>query len=355
MKKLSVLPEFFLQRKKIIAVVLLLAAGVFIFKPFGIFKGSEAVKGLKTEQVKVGALSTTISVSGMVEAENLASMSFLSAGRVAWVGFKEGDKVTSGQIIASLDNTEAQTAVSKAEAALKSAQSALDKVYDDLNLAHGTNYSDETQTQKTTREQAEMARDGAYQSLQGAQKALQWNSIVAPFDGVISEIKGIAVGENITPTSGSSVTVVGGGKLKFVANVDETEFGQLKLGQTGTIVLDAFPDEKFTGTITKFGVSAVKLATGGSVVPVEVSLPDDSRLKNGLNGEVEFTITGKQDVLTLPRSVVKKDDAGQYVYLQVGGSPLRQTVATGESLGSQVEITSGLKENDIVIISDVKK
>jgi HlyD family secretion protein len=230
----------------------------------------------------------------------------------------------------------------------------VDKIYDDLSRAHGTNFSDETQTQKMNREQAEMARDMANQDYQSAQKALQFSSIVAPFDGMVSDISGIAVGQNITAAGGSSVTVVGDGKLKFVANVDETEYGRLKLGQVALITLDAFPNEKFSGQISKFGVSAIKLQTGGSVVPVELTLPDDSRLKNGLNGEAEFTITAKRNVLTLPRSAVKTAEGSKFVYLFINNKPQKQPVTVGENLGAKTEITSGIKPGDVVVVSEVK-
>ncbi len=353
-KKISRLPAYLWHHKKLSFVFLLILAGFLAYKPFGLIGGSKSAD-YKIQVISRGDLSTTINVSGIVQAENLATMEFLSTGRVSYLGFKEGDKVISGQVIASLDSIEAQDTVSKDQALLKSAQSAVDKVYDDIRLFQYGNggTTGETQAQKTTREQAETARDAAYQDLQKAQKELQWETIIAPFDGVISNISGIAVGENVGPTSGASVTEVGDGRLKFIANVDETEYGQLRLGQSGKILLDAFPDETFNGTITKFGVTAVKLETGGSVVPVEVSLPDDARLKNALNGEVDFTVIGKSNVFTLPRSAVKDDGTNSYIYLKINNKPVRQNIITGMSLGSRVEIVSGLKSGDEVIISEI--
>lgn len=361
LQRLRAFLSFFLHRKKIFILLVIILAAVAIFKPFGFFGDNSASK-YKTETMALGELSTTINVSGVVQAENLATMPFLSAGRVSYVGFKVGDHVKAGDVIASLDTTEAQANVVKAQAALKSSQSTLNKVLDDIHLAQYGNggfsnvgSANETETQKAGREEAQAAEISAEQDLQKAEKELQWESIIAPFEGVISDISSIAVGENVSATTNSSVTVVGDGKLKFVANVDETQYGRLKMGQTGTISLDAFPDETFSGAITKIGVSAITLSTGGSVIPVDLTLSDDSRLKNGLNGDVDFNITGKTNVLTLPLSAVKKDSSGKYVYLLRNNKPVRQNVTTGDSLGTKVEITSGLKVGDTVILSGVSQ
>lgn len=341
-------------------LLIILGMGIYFIKPFGIFKNPNENK-YRTLTLKIGSLSTTISASGMVKTNNQATMGFLSVGRLASINFKEGDKVKKGAVIATLNNVAQKTAVSDAESDYKYYQSALNKVLDDIHLYQygmggfaniGTN--NETQAQKTSREQAEMLRDSAYQALVSAQNAYSLTTIIAPFDGVISDISNMEAGQNITATGGASVTMVGTAEYKFVAEVDEIEFRNLTASQSGEIILDAYPDDKFTGVISYIGVAAQKLSTGGSIVPVELLMESNEKLLSGLNGEVTFTLTTKENILTLPKTAVRKNDGTDFVYVLQDSKPVTKNITLGESLGNQIEISSGLSEGEKVILGDVK-
>jgi RND family efflux transporter MFP subunit len=344
------------RRYQVIVLIVVILVCIFLIKPFGLFK-SAPDNTYRIENVVQNDLTSTLNVSGLVEADNQATMSFLSSGRVSFVGFKEGDLVKKWQVIASLDNTESRQSVSRAEASLHSTQAALDKVIDDIKLWQygNNNTTGETQTQKTAREQAEMARDAAYQSLAGARKQLEWTTVVAPFDGVITSMNAMSVGQNITPASSSSVTVVGSNSYQFVANVDEIEFANLKLGQSGEVILDAYPEQIFTCQISYISDAATKLASGGSVVPIKLTLPEDPRIKSGLNGEVTFQIMGKQNVLNIPVSALRQEGKTDYVYVLVTGKPIKRVVKTGESLANRVEIVTGLSVDEKIVLGEVKQ
>lgn len=352
----TIISFFLTGKKKFLAVLVLIILGILIyqFKPFGLFaKGLDT--DLKLEKVERSDLTTTITASGTVEASSSAAMGFLTSGRVAYVGFREGDQVKKGQVIASLDLTEKKESVSKYEANLKYYQSALDLVLDDTRLwQYGNqNTKDETQTQKTNREKAEMLRDEAYRDLQTAKKQLEWSSIIAPFDGKITKLEAITAGQNVTALSAGSVTIEGQA-VKFVANVDEIDFAYLKEGMKGEIVLDAYPDEKISGEIFKIKDSAVKLATGGSVVPVELTISPSQKVIGNLNGEVTFTVTDKQNVLKIPKSALREEENKTFVYIFQKNKIQKRQIETGKALGSQVEVTSGLSENEQVVIGEVK-
>lgn len=352
---------FLLNHKKLIIILIIVVIAIL----FGLYKTGKIFKKAQTYRtvtVQKSDLSAIINASGIVKSENETTLSFLISGRVAYLGFKAGDRVKKGELIASLDKTQTSEAYSKAEATYKSAQSSLKKVIDDIHLFQYGNggfsnigSSNETMTQKNLREEAEMTRDAAYQDLLSAEKDLEWTTIIAPFDGVISDISGINIGQNVSALSPGKVTLVGSGKLKFVANVDEIDFSRLVSSQSGEISLDAFPEETLTGQITQIGVAAIKLATGGSIIPVDVSLPENSKIKSGLNGEVNFTVTAKKDVFVLSRSTIRKDSSTNYVYLLINDKPEKKTVEIGETLGSQTEIISGISAGDKVILGDVKQ
>lgn len=347
------------HKKLLVIVIILFITGIVISFKSGII--GKSLPSYKTQVMSKGDLSTIINASGQVESENQAVLGFLTGGRILYIGFKEGDVVKKGQIIASLDNTQAQEAVSKALATYTSAQSTVIKVLDDIHLTQYGNggfdnigSKNETMTQKNTREAAEMTRDGAFQDLQSAKKNLEWSTIVAPFDGIISDISNMEVGQNVVAASMGSISMEGSGELKFVANLDEIDFHRLSVGQVAEILIDAYPDENFSGTITRIGVTAIKLPTGGSVVPVDLTISSPLKLKSGLNGEINVNIVTKKDVLTLPRSAVRKNNGSDYVYLLINKKAEKRNVNVGETLGSKTEIVSGIAEGDQVILGDVK-
>ncbi|MDO8570252.1 MAG: efflux RND transporter periplasmic adaptor subunit [Candidatus Daviesbacteria bacterium] len=350
-----------IRRRKwfIIILLIILGAGIYFVKPFGLFKNPNDNK-FRTLTVKTGSLQTTISASGMVKTKNSATMTFLSTGRLGSVNFKEGDKVKKGAVIASLNNGQQMATVSVEQADYNYAQSALDLVLDNIHLYQygmggfaNIGSANETQTQKTARQEAEMTRDAAYQNLQSAQIALSLTTIIAPFDGVISDISNMEVGQNLSATTGASVTLVGTDEYKFIVDVDEIEYRSLTASQSGEIVLDAYPDDKFKGVISFIGVSAQKLSTGGSVVPVELEMEPSEKLMNGLNGEVTFTLTAKDNVITLPKTAVRKNDGTDFVYVLQKNKPVVRSVTLGETLGNQIEISSGLIEGEKVVLGDV--
>ncbi len=356
---MSLLKLIFSHKKVLIILAVLVVIGIIVSFRTGLI--GQSPPSYKTQIVVRANLSNVINASGQVKAQNQATMGFLSLGRVAEINYKEGDKVPKGAVIASLNNGQQQAAVSVAKANYNSAQSALSLVLDDIHLYQygmggfpNIGSASETQTQKTARQEAEMARDVTYQNLQSAQVALDLTTIITPFDGVISDISNMEVGQNITATTGASVTVVGTEKYKFVADVDEIEFRNLSVNQPGEIILDAYPDEKFTGIISSIGVAAVKLSTGGSMVPVELIMDTNNKLMNGLNGEVNFTVTAKENVIILPKTAIRKNDGTEFVYVLENSKPAKKNVTTGESLGNQIEINSGVTEGEKVILGDVK-
>ncbi|MDD2823094.1 MAG: efflux RND transporter periplasmic adaptor subunit [Candidatus Daviesbacteria bacterium] len=349
-----------LHKKALIALILFIILAVFISFRVGWIGSKEPV--YKTITLSKGDLATVINASGQIESENEATLSFLSPGRIAFLGFKTGDNVSKGQVIASLDSTQAQLTYNKAQSAYKSAQSSLTKVLDDIHLAQYGNggfsnvgSSNETMTQKNTRELAENAKDEAFRDLQSAAKALEFSTIIAPFDGIISDISGIYVGQNVSAASPSSVKIVGLGQLKFVANVDEIDYSKLKVGDQAEILLDAYPDEKFSGQITKIGAVATRLTTGGSVVPADLTINNTEKLKSGLNGEMNVTITSKTSVLVLPNSAIRKEGDSRYVYVLINNKVEKRNITVGETLGSQTEVIGGLNEGDAVVLGDIVK
>lgn len=338
-----------INKKVLVLILAFFLVGGFFLNPF---------KGKANDQqvsvtAKPGNLASLITAPGDVEAQDQDNLSFLTAGRVAYLGVKEGDKVQKGEVLASLDTTIASHNLTAAQAQYRSAQAALDKVLDDIHLFQYGNggfanvgSGNETQTQKTQRQEAQEAVNAAYDNMQSASQQLALQSIVAPFDGTILSVQNIENGINVLPTSGSLITIAGGGELKFVADISQQDINQIFPGQEVTINIDAFKNRKFSGSVTKIADSKTVLADGRVIFKVDVESADlAANAQAGQSGTIE--ISTRQAGTVVPSWTVLAD---KYVWVISEGKIELKKVTVGETIDGRTTITSGLNPSDQVIL-----
>ncbi len=281
----------------------------------------------------------TVTASGEIGTEKKAVLNFPSTGKLGYIGVKEGDMVGRGKTLAGMDVADLDATVTKAWYSYSAADAAAKKAEDEVK-GHD---KDETYTQKNTRVAAQTFRDSAYETWIAATRAKSNSYLVAPFAGVVTEVTANVVGDTIGMTDG--VTVVDPASLNFEAEVDETNISKIYVGQEVKLELDAFPNEGFRGTVDKIGFAAQVSSSGSTVYVVGVAPQSDvlPRLRLGMNGDVTFELERATGVLVLPMEAVSD---GQ-VTLKNG-----QTVKIETGLESEqdVEIKSGLKEGDRVIV-----
>ena len=133
-------------------------------------------------------------------------------------------------------------------------------------------------------------------------------------------------------------------------SVDELDINSVELGQEATVTLDAIEDEEFTGEVTD--ISDTASASGGvAKYSVSLSIPKDSRMKQGMNASATITIESRENVITIPVNALQERGSEVFVYTEQaedGTLSGEQQVTTGLSDGSTVEITEGLSEGDTV-------
>lgn len=137
----------------------------------------------------------------------------------------------------------------------------------------------------------------------------------------------------------------------LAVNVDELDINSVSEWQQAEITLDAMEDETFTGTVIKVGGSASSSGGGVAKYTVEVEIPGDERMKEGMNASATITIEKRENVVTIPVNALQERGMKVFVYTQTdseGNLTGEQEVTTGLSDGSTVEITEGLSEGDKV-------
>lgn len=142
--------------------------------------------------------------------------------------------------------------------------------------------------------------------------------------------------------------------LQTLISVDELDIASIKEGQAAKITASAYPDETFTGTVTK--VSQEGTSTNGvSSFEVTVQFDDPKELLIGMSTEVSITTESKQNVLYVPIEAVKTNGNEKYVTIQESATSgeeeaatSQQVVETGINDDQNIEIVSGLEEGQTV-------
>ena len=309
-------------------------------------------QSIKPDDLRVIVNATTTST---IKSETEVTLSAQRTGRVIILPVKEGDTVKKGDLIARLDLTEeavqTESALSQSKATYEEAKKNLTRIQglfekgmvaqQDLDVA--------SRAYEVARSQYEAAAEDI--KVKG-----NYSVIRAPFDGVISK-KYAEVGEMLLPGK-QIVTIVNPDRIYVLATIDEVDVGRLRLGQPVTITVDAFPGEKFEGTVKRISpiVSGGKLETRTADVWIYFA-KKDTRLKPGMSADVEILVATLHDVLSVPSQAVIEREGKKQLYEVIGNNigsgatavaRLKQ-VEIGETNWSFTQITKGLTPGEFVI------
>lgn len=325
-------------RKFAILVIAIVTAGLYV-------RSRESDKKTQTAKATRGEIVESVSTSGKVAASQIANLTFQTGGKIAWVAVKEGDSVKRGQGIAGLDTVILNATYQQSLNNYRNLQAALENVLDQVKNHAG----DETFAQKATRTSAEVARDNAYDATVAAKHALYLATITSPFIGIVVEANPPFPGINVTPGTASYI-IVNPASLYFEAEVEESDLPRIKIGQDVEINLDAYKDKKFTGKITFIGLVGITSETGGNAYKVKISLSrgKEDGFSVGMRGDSDIIIGRKQDVLKIPQAAVILDGNKTYVERIIDTKKEKVEVALGAESDDEVEIISGLNENDTI-------
>lgn len=289
-------------------------------------------------------LVETVTASGKIQADQMANLTFLTSGKVSWVGVKEGDMVNAYQAIASLDKTQLELQLKKL---LKSFDTQF-TTFDDTN----DSVKDDVLTDavKRIKERAQNSLDQSVIDVEVQNEAIKLASIVSPFRGIVVKAEPAYAGINASPATASYI-IVNPATTYFEAEVAEVDVPKIKLGQQVKVELDAYPDQTFDGEVKRIAFQNSTSSTGGKVYNVKVSLPENSDLsfRLGMEGSAKITLSTKEGVLLIPTSAIFDENGVNYVWVITNGKADKRKVEIGASNDTQTEITSGLSEGEVVI------
>ena len=350
-----------------LAIAALVLAGC-AFGGYHYYEGQQAAKqtaAVETTKAVRMDMKSTVSATGTIQPVDSVEVSSKITARLKSVLVKENDKVTAGQTVATLDAKDYEAKRDQAQYKVTNTQAEYDRT--------SYLYSIGADTQKQL-EDAQMNYDTAVSALAQAESDASETSIIAPIDGtVVGEPKTVgtmAVATSDNPTVIMRIADLSRKQIK--AKVDETDIGNVKVGQQATFTVDTYTDKTFTARVTKISQtdtsnswdtsssSSSSSSSSASVIYYYVTLdvddPEDLLLP-AMTARVEINTANTPDALAVPISVLKTDANGSYVVVRnADGSQENRYVTTGIYSDEYVEILSGLEEGeDIVSTYTAKK
>ena len=310
-----------------------------------------------------GSLPGVISATGELEAIERVNVSPKRQGVLARLLVDEGDRVRRGQAVAVMDPGDLGDRLQELQANLRSAEANLQRSRSEWQRRQqlyrsGAISSDDYNRALAAYRVDQAATSAALERLQ--QRGIEQGDMVvrAPFDGLISQ-RYADRGAFVTPTTtasstlgatSSSIVEVARG-LEAVAKVPESDVGRLRVGQSATVQVDAFPDRRFAARIRQIAPRAIKTNNVNSFA-VKLTFVDPApQLRIGMTAEVDFQIGQVPPQTLVPTvAVVTEDGRPGVLLVGQGNQPRFQPVELGMSSGRSTQILTGLTPGTRVFI-----
>ena len=309
----------------------------------GAAAGGTTSEAVEPERVPVhvaapqkGAISSYIQVSTTVVAEEEADVYSKAIGLCKDVLVEEGDKVSTGDLLALLEDDDLR--ITARQAALR-----LDKAREDHQRA--IEMAAEELISTKALDDARFALDLAEADAKLAGRALENTRIRAPIDGVIVE-------RNLKPADLAASTsklfrMVDLRSLSAVVYVPEKEAGSVRVGQTVEVLADSLPDRTFSGRVER--INPVVDPKSGTV-KVTIELTDKGDLKPGLFIRARIVTDTHQDALLVPKAALLLEGDSRKVFVIEDGAAREVFVEIGFSEVEKVEILHGIDPEDRIVV-----
>lgn len=350
----------------IMVVIALLFIGTFVF----LYQKSQPkdVEYNVSKVVKSNIVQTTVA-TGKIEPRDEVQIKPQISGIISEVYKEAGETVKKGEVIAKVKVIPELGQLNSAESRVRLAEmngrqaeidlERMEKLYE-KKLVSSEEYEKTLLTTKQAREEIQAAKDNLEIIKEGITKnsaSFSSTLIRSTIDGLILDVP-IKVGNSVimsnTFNDGTTIaTVADMGDLIFRGNVDETEVGKIAVGIPVKITLGALQDMSFNATLEY--ISPKSVGNNGAnqfEIKAAITVPDSVTIRSGYSANAEMELQRANDVLSIPESALEFKGDSTFVFLltdSVSGQKFeRKSVITGVSDGINVEIKSGLKENEFV-------
>ncbi len=343
--------------------------------------------------------------TGSLAANEQTDVAAETSGKVAAVGVDIGSWVKRGQMLVRLEDADFKDRVTQAQAQLDQAKATLAQNMAKIGMRPGQKFAPEDvpevraakaaldladknlhryeklvesgdvsgatyDQQKSQRDQAaeqyqalihqaqqnyaavansQAAVNAAQTSLSLAKRNLTYTTVTAPMPGYVSD-RPADVGEYISPAQ-KVATIVNLNPLRIRIDVPEQSIPQIRVGESVSVTVAAYPDRSFAGRVARVSPS-VNSASRTLTVEADVE-NSNAELKPGQFATVRILLPQSEAAVLVPQRALRTISGSTYVYVLKNGFAQQRLVQTGQTEGDLIEIKSGVTADEVVATSNV--
>ena len=335
---------------------------------------------LETARMERGDISRSVTATGTVESVTQVDVGTQVTGIIDKLYADYNSVVTKGQLIAEIEKTLLESDLKSADANMESAR--LNYEYNKTNYERDKALHDkqlisdyEFQTSRKEYEVSKQSYDKARADRVRAAKNLNYAEIYSPIDGVVIS-REVEVGQTVVSNMNvANLYVIADlDNMQVIGDVDEADIGQVKVGQEVEFTVDAYPDDKFKGTVTQVRLNPT-VESNVVTYEVVVNAPNpDHKLIPGLTANLTIYTLREDGISLLPsaafrftphdygeanglpqaspdaKALTSDNDDERNVWVVEGDKLVPTLVKVGVTDGSRTQILSGIAENAEVAV-----
>jgi len=347
---------------------------------FAFRKEAAGALSLRTQEITNGDILTAVTATGTIEPQVTVEVGTQVSGEISKIYVDYSSVVKKGQKLAELDRSNLQATWISSKASYESAEN--EQTYQRSNYERVKELFEKQSVSKTDFETAQYQYNNAKNAytiaksnLDKAVTNLGYATIYSPIDGVVLS-RAVDEGQTVaasfsTPTMFTIAKDLK--RMRVIADVDEADIGNVKIGQNVMFTVDAFPNDEFTGKVTMVRLQA-QVASNVVTYEVVIDAPNPTlKLLPGLTASVNIYTQERRNILIMPSKAQRvsptteilatfkvnksaKSDAPESKQNQKmvwvknqDGSIEQRHVVIGVTDGESTEILSGLQKGEKVI------
>lgn len=299
-----------MKKKLLITAIIIIAIGVGAYYAF--FNKVKEEFTLRTDKIAKGDIKVEVTSTGSISAVTTVDVGTQVSGIIKNIYADYNSVVKQGQVIAKIDTTNLIKSLKDAEINLTKSQVNYDasmRNYNRVKTLFDQNYESQLNYDNalTSMESSKAALASAKAQLENAKVNLDYATIYAPIDGVIVDRK-VNMGQTVnagmsSPTLFQIANDLS--RMQVQATIDEADIGKIDIGQSVTFTVDAFPEDRFTGTIYQVRLApTVSQNVVNYVVIIDVQ-NDKLKLMPGMTANVKIKVAEKLNVIRVPNMALR--------------------------------------------------
>lgn len=329
---------------KIIVIIVLL--GIVAFTVFKLLSNKKEVEArvyrpevntkaiVQADTIKGADFKVATPFLGSFSPSREVTIASETSGKVLSVGIKEGSMVKAGSLVAHLDDGVLRAQLSSALVSLRNNQNTL-KRYEAAATGVTQLQMDNARTQVLT----------SQAQIEQLNRQIKQYTIKAPFTGVITS-RNFDLGAIVSPGN-PMATLIDISVLKLEVSVPEKYIPQFKNGMEMDVKTDVYTDAIFKGNVNY--ISSDADVSHNYTVKLLVVNKTETPLRSGMYGNVTMRSSPLPNTISIPRSALLGSTQKPQVYIAENGIARLRSIEIGVSNDTQIQVTKGLKINDIVI------